>query len=371
MPAKPARARDLGLKLTGKTGRYNAITDVPGVAVGMKTIIEDRPRPGRPLPVRTGVTAIMPRSDAKSPQPVWAGISRFNGNGEMTGSHWIADGGYFLGPILITNTHAVGIAHHAAVKWMVQRYAEYTSGQHLWIMPVVAETYDGLLNDINGQPLTEADVIEALDSLGVGPVPEGNSGGGTGMVCYEFKGGTGTASRLVEVDGRSYTVGALVQANHGVRNWLTILGVPVGQHLTEGRFMGGEQGERGSIVVVIATDAPLAPHQLKRLAKRGAIGIGRNGTVGGNSSGDIFLAFSVANPMPMPHQADSHLRLEMLNDERIDPVYEAAVQAIEEAVINAMVAAKDMGGTEWDKVQVKAIDHRALGDVLRQYGRLG
>lgn len=367
---RPVRARDLDLDLPGTPGRYNAITDVPDVAVGLKTIVEDEPRAGRPRPVRTGITAIMPRPGAASPTPVWAGFSRFNGNGEMTGTHWIADGGYFLGPVLITNTHAVGIAHHAATKWMLRRYPEqYGDDDYLWIMPVVAETYDGLLNDINGQAITEHDVLEALDGLQVGAVAEGNSGGGTGMVCYEFKGGTGTASRMVEIDGRRYMVGILVQANHGIRDWLTILGAPVGRHLTEDRLLGG-LGERGSIIAVIATDAPLAPHQLSRLARRGAIGIGRNGTVGGNNSGDIFLAFSVANDLPMPHRAPSHLRLEMLNDEHLDPLYEAVVQAVEEAVINALVAATDMGGTTWDRVRVKAIDHAALGEVLRRYNRL-
>jgi L-aminopeptidase/D-esterase-like protein len=244
-------------------------------------------------------------------------------------------------------------------------------------MPVVAETYDGVLNDINGQPVTEADVIDALVAAKGGPVAEGNSGGGTGMICYEFKGGTGTASRRVAVDGRSYTVGVLVQANHGVRDWLVILGAPVGKHLTEGRVLrdiggrGGARGtERGSIVVVIATDLPLAPHPLQRVARRGGIGIGRNGTVGGNGSGDIFLAFSVANEMPMPHKAAAHLRIDMVNDERLDPVYEAVVQSVEEAVVNAMVAARDMGGTEWDLVKVTAIDHAALGGVLRRYNRL-
>ncbi|HJR22444.1 MAG TPA: P1 family peptidase [Dongiaceae bacterium] len=355
------------MKLPGEPGPLNAITDVADVAVGLKTIIETRPRPGRSLPVRTGVTAIMPHASADQPSPVWAGFHRFNGNGEMTGTHWIADGGYFVGPVLITNTHAVGIAHHAAVKWLLQRYpAMYSGEEHLWIMPVVAETYDGLLNDINGQPITEQDVFDALADLKFGPVMEGNSGGGTGMVCYEFKGGTGTASRRVAAGGKDYTVGVLVQANHGIRRWLSILGIPVGRHLPEGRILG-EKGERGSIIAVIATDAPLLPHQLSRLARRGAIGIGRNGTVGGNNSGDLFLAFSVGNCMPMPHRAPSHIQLEMINDELIDPIYEAAVQGIEEAIINALVAASDMGGSEWDRFTVRALDHNALGDVLRRY----
>ncbi len=368
-PRNP-RARDLGLKLPGETGPLNAITDVEDVAVGLKTIIEPRPRDGRPLPVRTGVTAIMPRASADQPTPIWAGFHRFNGNGEMTGTHWIADGGYFLGPVLITNTHAVGVAHHAAVKWLLRRFPSvYGNNEQLWIMPVVAETYDGLLNDINGQPITEWDVLDALADLKPGPVAEGNSGGGTGMVCYEFKGGTGTASRRVAVGGKVYTIGVLVQANHGVRDGLSILGVPVGRHLTEGRVMTGA-GERGSIIAVIATDAPLLPHQLTRVARRGAIGIGRNGSIGGNGSGDLFLALSVANHMPMPHRAPSHIHLEMINDELIDPIYEAAIQGIEEAIINALVAAADMGGTEWDRFMVRALDHAALGQVLRQYERL-
>jgi len=364
------RARDLGLAFPGNPGPLNAITDVPDVAVGLTTIVEHEPRSGRKMPVRTGVTAILPRASAAAPSPVWAGMHRFNGNGEMTGSHWIADGGYFLGPILLTNTHAVGIAHQAAIKWMLDRYPEtYDAGDHLWLMPVVGETYDGLLNDINGLPVTEADARAALDAVSEGPVAEGNTGGGAGMVCYEFKGGTGTASRQVRIDGETHTVGVLVQANHGIRDWLTILGVPVGKHLTEGRLRPDFK-ETGSIIVIVGTDMPLAPHQLQRLARRGAIGIGRGGTVGGNNSGDIFLAFSVANPVAMPHKAPTRLAIEMLNDEMLDTVYEATVQAVEEAVVNAMVAANDMGGTEWDRAMVRAIDHAALADVMRRYGRL-
>lgn len=358
------RARDLGLPLKGTPGPFNAITDVAGTAVGLKTIIEERPRAGRGTPVRTGVTAILPRASADTPSPIWAGIHRFNGNGEMTGSHWIEDGGYFVGPVLLTNTHAVGIAHHAAVKWMLRRYPEtYGKSDPLWLMPVVGETYDGLLNDINGLPVTESDVTEALDSAEVGPVAEGNTGGGTGMICYEFKGGTGTASRLVEVAGRAFTVGALVQANFGIRDWLTVLGAPVGQHLTENRVFH-DLGERGSIIVVIGTDLPLAPHQLTRLARRGGLGIGRTGTMGGNGSGDIFLAFSVGNQTPLPHKAGAFIGMEVVNDERLDPVYEAVVQSVEEAVINAMVAAKPMGGTRWDRALVSAIDHAALIEIV-------
>ena len=366
---RPSRARDLGLDVPGIPGLLNAITDIADLKVGFKTIIEQRSRPGRPRPARTGVTAIVPRASAASPAPLWAGFDRFNGNGEMTGSHWIADGGYFIGPVILTNTHAVGIAHHAAIKWLLRRYPEtYRSTNSLWIMPVVAETWDGLLNDIDGQPVTEKDVIDALDDAKAGPVPEGNTGGGTGMICYEFKGGTGTASRRIEVDGKHFTLGVLVQANHGRRDWLTVLGAPVGRHLSENKVFRNR--ETGSIIAVIATDVPLAPHQLQRVARRGAIGIGRGGTVGGNSSGDIFLAFSVANEPPMPHKAGALLRMEILNDEWLDPVYEAVVQAIEEAVINAMLAAQDMGGTQWDRAKVSAINHDALVQVLQQYGRL-
>lgn len=370
MNKRTIRARDLGLDFQGATGPFNAITDVAGVAVGLKTIIEDQPRPARPKPVRTGVTAIVPRFGAVEPSPVWAGYHRFNGNGEMTGTHWIADGGQFVGPVLLTNTHAVGIAHHAAVKRMIERYPQTYGGQDpLWLMPVVAETYDGFLNDINGQPVTEEDVLAALDDAKGGPVAEGNTGGGTGMICYEFKGGTGTASRRIEIDGVPYTVGVLVQANHGLRDWLTILGVPVGRHLTKNRILK-DIGERGSIIVVIATDLPLAPHQLQRVARRGAIGIGRNGTIGGNNSGDIFLAFSVVNEIALPHKAPGRFTFEMLNDDRLDVAYEATVQAVEEAIINAMVAAKPMGGTEWDRAAVHAIDHAELAKVLRRYNRL-
>ena len=358
------RARDLGLPFPGTTGPFNAITDIPDTAVGLKTIVEQAPRIGRDRLVRTGVTAILPRASAPAPSPIWAGIHRFNGNGEMTGSHWIEDGGYFVGPILLTNTHAVGMAHHSAVKWMLRRYPEtYGRGDPLWLMPVVAETYDGLLNDINGLPIGEADVFEALDTAATGPIAEGNTGGGTGMIAYEFKGGTGTASRLVDVGGRIFTVGVLVQANFGIRDWLTILGAPVGKHLTQNRLFH-DRGERGSIIVVIGTDLPLAPHQLTRIARRGGLGIGRTGTMGGNGSGDIFLAFSVANKTTLPHTAGAFVSMEIVNDERLDPVYEAVVQSVEEAVVNAMVAATSMGGTAWDGALVSAIDHAALIDIV-------
>ncbi|WP_429125678.1 P1 family peptidase [Ensifer sp. 4252] len=368
-PATKARARDLGLPFAGRTGPFNAITDVAGIAVGFHTIAEDEPRPGRKRPVRTGVTAILPHAGSTVPVPVYAGVHRFNGNGEMTGTHWIEDGGFFLGPVMITNTHAVGMTHHATIKWMLERYAStYDSDDFLWIMPVVAETYDGVLNDINGQPIGEAEVHAALDAAVGGPVQEGNCGGGTGMIAYGFKGGTGTASRVVEFGGRDYTIGTLVQANHGQRDWLTICGVPVGEHMRDGTPQSQMQ-ERGSIIVVIATDLPMAPHQLQRLARRAAIGIGRNGTPGGNNSGDIFLAFSTANPQPMAHRAPPRLTLEIVNDEMLDPVYLATVDSVEEAVVNAMLAADDSGGTAHDRFKIEAIGHGPLLEVIRRYGR--
>ncbi|NRP20622.1 Beta-peptidyl aminopeptidase BapA [Ensifer adhaerens] len=368
-PTTKARARDLGLPFSGRTGPFNAITDVEGIAVGFHTISEDVPRPGRKRPVRTGVTAILPHAGSDVPVPVYAGVHRFNGNGEMTGTHWIEDGGFFLGPVMITNTHAVGMTHHATIKWMLERYAStYDSDDFLWIMPVVAETYDGVLNDINGQPIGEPEVRSALDAAVGGPVQEGNCGGGTGMIAYGFKGGTGTASRVVEFGGRDYTIGTLVQANHGQRDWLTICGVPVGEHMRDGTPQSQMQ-ERGSIIVVIATDLPMAPHQLQRLARRAAIGIGRNGTPGGNNSGDIFLAFSTANPQPMAHRAPPRLTLEIVNDEMLDPVYLATVDSVEEAVVNAMLAAEDSGGTAHDRFKIDAIKHGPLVEVLRKYGR--
>ena len=358
-----ARGREIGIPFPGKTGKYNAITDVPGVKVGYCTRIEGEGLlvPGRG-PVRTGVTAILPRGYGAEPQPVWAGLYALNGNGEMTGSHWIRDAGYFVGPVCITNTHSVGMVHHGATKWMIQHYASQWQNEHLWAMPVVAETYDGVLNDINGQHITEQDVLQALDSAICGPIAEGNVGGGTGMICYEFKGGTGTSSRCVDLDGDDYIVGALVQANHGIRSWLTVLGQPIGKDMQEDRMM---DEEKGSIIVILGTNLPLAPQQLKRLAKRAAIGIGRGGTPGGNSSGDIFLGFSTANAGPLPHLRGSTFAMEVLNDDRLDSVYLAAVEAIEEAVVNALLAAEDMTTLRPAGLTCRAIDPARLARYFR------
>ena len=356
------RGRDLGLPFLGETGDHNAITDIPGVEVGFTTRIEgDGPLEHGRGPVRTGVTAILPLGRRSDPQPVWAGMHALNGNGEMTGTHWIHDGGYFVGPVCITNTHSVGVVHHAATRWIIRKHAAAWKERHLWAMPVVAETYDGVLNDINGQHITEADALSAIESASSGPVAEGNVGGGTGMICYEFKGGTGTASRRLAIDGEAFVVGALVQANHGRRPWFTVLGRRIGERMPEGRLLASEQG---SIIVVLATDLPLTPNQLQRMARRAAIGIGRGGTPGGNNSGDIFLAFSTANRGPLPQLAGPRRTYEMISDELLDPIYMAAVDAIEEAVINAMLAAEDMTTLRPHGRVCRALDGARLVELM-------
>ena len=357
------RARDLGLDFPGEPGPQNALTDIPGVLVGHKTLIDDVAGGT----VRTGVTAILPRGRGATPKPVWAGQFSLNGNGEMTGTHWIHDGGYLVGPICITNTHAVGIVHHAATRWILDTYEAAFSDEHLWAMPVVAETYDGVLNDINAQPVTAAHAAEALANASDAAPEEGNVGGGTGMICYEFKGGVGTSSRRVRIGGEGYTVAAQVQANHGLRDWLTILGAPVGRTMRDDLLFPRESG---SIIVVLGTDAPLAPLNLRHLARRAAIGIGRHGTPGGNSSGDIFLAFGTANEGDLPQRAPAKLTFEYLNGELLDPLYLAAVEAIEEAVVNALVAAETMTTVKPPGHVCRAIDHEELRTIMRQYGRL-
>jgi len=349
------RARDLGLPFPGTPGPWNAITDVAGVAVGLTTLTDPARR------MRTGVTAILPRPDRGNPQPVQAGQFTLNGNGEMTGTHWIHDAGYFIGPVLITNTHGVGAVHHGATRWMIDRYADWFSAEHAWAMPVVAETYDGVLNDINALHVTPEHAIAALDAVAPGPVAEGSTGGGNGMIAYEFKGGTGTASRRITLGGQDYMLGALVQANHGIRPWLNILGRPVGNLLPDGRLLAREQG---SIIVILATDAPLDPLSLRHLARRAAIGIGRGGTPGGHNSGDIFLAFSTADPGPMPQAEPAIVTRRALNPERIDPLYLAAVEAVEEAVVNALVAGEDAPTVKPPGLVVPAIDTGALQRIF-------
>ncbi len=355
------RARELGLALPGTPGPHNAITDVPGVQVGMVTL-DSRADPSLQtgaLPVQTGVTAILPTGHDPRPRPVWAGQFSLNGNGEMTGTHWIHDGGYFVGPILLTNTHGVGAVHRGATEWMIEHYAQVWHQHHLWAMPVVAETYDGVLNDINGLHVRPEHALTALRAARGGPVPEGNVGGGAGMICYEYKGGTGTASRRLDIAGENFTLGALVQANHGIRPWLTVLGKPVGRHMMADRIPGLPH-ERGSIIVILGTDLPLLPAQLQKLARRASLGIGRGGTPGGNSSGDIFLAFSVANDMALPQLDGPWRSMRCLNDECLDAVYLAVVDVVEEAVLNALLMARDVPTARPAGSVCRAIDAQAL-----------
>lgn len=361
----PVRARDIGLHFDGRPGPLNAITDVDGITVGYATIIEDAvPKSHKGL--CTGVTAILPRGHSGDIRPVWAGLHSFNGNGELTGGHHIADLGWFLGPVMLTNSHSVGIVSHATVGWMIDRHRDAFESDHMWCLPVVGETYDGVLNDINARGVTEAHARAALDSASPGPIAEGNVGGGAGMIAYEFKGGTGTASRRFEIAGETYTLGVIVQANHGTRDSFEVSGVPVGRHLRNHLVF---PQETGSIIVVIATDAPLLPHQLNRLARRGSIGIGRNGTYGGHSSGDIFLAFSTANPVGYPMHAPDVMSLSGLSDLHLDSFYRATVQSVEEAVLNAMIAATGRAAVKPAGSYVSAIDHDALIGLMRQNGR--
>ena len=360
------RARDLGVPFEGSAGPLNSITDVKGVEVGHTTLIngEGALKVGSG-PVRTGVTAILPRGKQSNDQ-VFAGWFSLNGNGEMTGTTWVEESGFLEGPIMITNTHSVGITRDAVIAWRVKR----NQLNQPWSLPIVAETYDGYLNDINGFHVKEKHVFDALDSARTGPVSEGNVGGGTGMICYEFKGGIGTASRRLDEKVGGYTVGVLVQANFGRRNQLRIAGVPVGQEITDNTLASVETGlpreDVGSIIIVVATDAPLLPHQLKRLARRAALGLARTGTTSGNGSGDIFIAFSTANPEAS--KPTGIAQLAMLPNDRIGSVFEATVQATEEAIINALVAAETMTGV--DDHKVTALPHDRLKQVLKKYNRL-
>lgn len=345
-PRGRPRARGLGLPMPGRTGPANAITDVGGVTVGFTTLIDAE------RAIQTGATAILPRPAADLMHPVWSGIFSMNGNGEMTGAHWIRDAGWFTGPITITNTFSVGLAHYATLKWMAKRFPEL--GESLWALPVAAETYDGYLSDIAGFHVREEHVSAAIDSARSGPIAEGSVGGGAGMIAYEFKGGTGTASRRAVTRLGEHTIGVLVQANHGLRPWLTVCGRSVGDALPGRRCY---TVERGSIIVIVATDAPLLPGQLERLARRAAIGIGRGGTPSGNSSGDIFLAFSTANdPGPLPEPPA--LSLTAVSNDDLDPVYMAVVESVEEAVLNAMLAADTVTGKHGRTVE--AIDAEKL-----------
>lgn len=355
------RARDIGVPFEGTPGPFNAITDVQGVEVGHTTLISgDGPLVVGEGPVRTGVTAILPRG--KRYDPVFAGWYSLNGNGEMTGTTWVEESGFLGGPVMITNTHSVGIVRDAVVEWLVSD--EIDSGI-AWGLPVVAETYDGFLNDINGFHVKKEHALAALNGASSGAVAEGGVGGGTGMICHGFKGGIGTASRRLSAEAGGYTVGVLVQANYGGRNTLTIAGVPVGREITDLTPARGAQGD-GSIIVVVATDAPLLPQQLKRLARRVPLGIARVGGLGTNGSGDIFIAFSTANPGI--DAGDEVVDVEMLPNHRMNPLIEATVQATEEAIVNALVAGETITGINGNTVY--GLPHDRLRDVLRTYNRL-
>jgi L-aminopeptidase/D-esterase-like protein len=362
------RARDLGVPFEGTPGQLNAITDVAGVEVGMTTLISGEGALQVGVgPVRTGVTAILPRGKA-SRDPVFAGWFSLNGNGEMTGTTWIEEAGFLEGPVFITNTHSVGVVRDAAIRWSAQRGRLFQP----WALPVVAETYDGFLNDINGFHVKPEHVFAALDNAESGPVAEGNVGGGTAMSCYGFKCGTGTASRKLDAGMGGYTVGVLVQANHGARNQLRVAGVPVGVETPQApaaraaREQLDAAGDVGSIIIVVSTDAPLLPHQLKRIARRASLGLARTGSVSGNGSGDIFIAFSTANPGTA--SSPDIAQVSMLSNARISAVFEATVQATEEAIVNALVAGETMTGVDGHRIE--ALSHAHLQEVLRKYNRL-
>ncbi|NJD31960.1 MAG: P1 family peptidase [Gammaproteobacteria bacterium] len=366
--AAEPRARDLGVPFDGQPGPLNAITDVRGVEVGHSTIVSGEPG-GKSAIVRTGVTAVLPRGKRDPGEAVFAGWFTQNGNGEMTGTTWVEESGLLYGPIMITNTHSVGVVRDSVIRWFLDHYDFKT--EDWWSLPVVAETWDGWLNDINGFHVKPENAFAALDAARGGPVAEGNVGGGTGMICYEFKGGIGTASRVVKDESGDYNVGVLVQANFGRRPELLVAGVPVGKEIPEEPAYAALEPQRadrdmGSIIVVVATDAPLLPHQLKRIARRATMGIARTGAVAGNSSGDIFIAFSTANPAAA--EAKGLPALAMLPNERITPFFSATVQATEEAIVNALVAARTMQG--FDGHRAIELPHERLREVLRKYNRL-
>ena len=334
------RARGAGLSLDGIPGEWNAITDVVGVQVGYCTLIEGDS-------IRTGVTAILPRVLENLGTPVFAGYHSLNGNGELTGTIWAEESGQCDGPITITNTHSCGIARDASIKWVYDKLRR--DGQ--WALPIAGETYDGYLNDINGFHIHEQHVFSALDSARSGPVEEGSVGGGTGMICYQYKGGSGTSSRLVNVAGETFTLGVFVQANFGLQTQLSISGVPVGKMLAAN---SGESDktikESGSVIGILATDAPLLPHQLKRLARRMGLGIGRSGAISGHGSGDIFLAFSTANAKA--HSDGPKLaRASFVPNPLLDTLFEATIEATNESVLNALFANESMTGYQGHKIE--------------------
>jgi D-aminopeptidase len=365
-PPKIERARDLGIPFDGTPGKFNAITDVPGVEVGYTTLISGEGKLERGKgPVRTGVTAILPRGLSEMNDSVFAGYFSLNGNGEMTGTTWVEESGFLEGPIVLTNTHSVGVARDAVIAWRLAHGGPDAEG-FAWSLPVVAETWDGWLNDVDGFHVKPEHVARAIETAHGGAIEEGSVGGGTGMICYEFKGGTGTASRIVAAvadrgpsETKQYTIGVLVQANCGRRPQLTIRGIEIGKKIPGAVY----QKETGSIIIVIATDAPLLPHQLKRLARRASLGLARTGSVSGNGSGDLFIAFSTANP----HAADSSpptRTIETMPNDLMDPLFTATVEATEEAIINALVDNHDMTGR--DDHKVPALPHDRLREIFKR-----
>ena len=367
--SKP-RARDLGISFEGKTGPNNAITDVEGILVGHSTIIEgDGKLVVGKGPVRTGVTVVLPKG--KKYDPVFAGWYSLNGNGEMTGTTWVEESGFLEGPVAITNTHSVGVVRDAIVQWGYDnKYFDPLPNAPgiFWALPVVAETYDGGLNDINGHHVKKEHAYTALNSATSGKVKEGNVGGGTGMVCHGFKGGIGTSSRIIKVNKVKYTIGVLVQANYGSRKSLTISGVPVGKDIKgyQRKRHSSVNGDGvGSIIVIVATDAPLLPHQLKRLARRVPIGISRVGGYGSNSSGDIFIAFSTATNNAANRYETQ--KVKMLPNEQLSPFFESTAFAVEESIVNALIAAETMEGINENTVY--ALPHKELISILKKYNR--
>jgi D-aminopeptidase len=358
MAAEP-RARDLGIPFAfGSPGKWNAITDVPGVAVGHVTLLEGDG-------VRTGVTAVLPRGTGEEARkPCYGGFFSLNGNGEMTGIHWVEESGLAEGPIVITNTNSVGVARDAVISYAAKRWPSGSNDWSwtVWSLPIVAETWDGGLNDVYGMHVKAEHVFQAIDGAQVGTVAEGGVGGGTGMICYEFKGGIGTASRVLAAKAGGYAVGVLVQANHGLRHQLRIAGLPVGEEIKDGIL---RKEDTGSIIIVIATDAPLLPHQLKRPARRAALGLARTGSVAGNGSGDLFIALSTANP---DADAARVYRVEALSNEAMAPLFEATVGATEEAIVNALVAGKTMTGYKGSKVV--GLPHDKVQAILKRHGVL-
>lgn len=360
---KTIRARALGIPFNGTPGTLNSITDVAGIEVGYTTLIsgDGKLEVGKG-PVRTGVTVILPRGKNSVNDPVYAGVFSLNGNGEMTGTAWVEESGFLEGPVVITNTHSVGVARDAVIAWRVKQGDADKTG-YWWSLPVVAETWDGWLNDINGFHIKPEHVTQALDAARGGIIEEGSVGGGTGMISYEFKGGSGTASRKLDSNEGGYVVGALVQANCGRRSQLTIAGIPVGKEIPGFVY----PKETGSIIIVIATDAPLLPNQLKRLARRASLGLARTGSTSGNGSGDLFLAFSTANPGAASPDQPTH-SVQTIPNDRLDPIFSAAVESVEEAIVNALVANHDMTGRDDHKVD--ALPHDRVRALLQKYGRL-